>query len=93
MLSASPSGTMISMWNVPGHSQPSMTSLASLETAALVWYDDWVQDHEADFENWSRNELKALVLVLKDEINILRNLHGLPDRTNQQLKYAIKSKL
>lgn len=37
--------------------------------------------------------IEAVVLVIKDEINILRQQHGLPDRTNQQLISAIDAKL
>lgn len=36
---------------------------------------------------------EAIVLIIKDEINILRNLAGLPDRTNQQIMNAIETKL
>ncbi len=36
--------------------------------------------------------LEAVVMVIKDEINILRAAHGLPERTNQQLINAIESK-
>lgn len=37
--------------------------------------------------------LKALALVITDELNILRALHGLPDRTADQIKGAIKNRL
>lgn len=37
--------------------------------------------------------LKALTLVITDELNILRALHGLPDRTADQIKGAIKNRL
>lgn len=37
--------------------------------------------------------LRALSDIIKDEINILRTLHGLPDRTLPQLKTAIKNKV
>ena len=37
--------------------------------------------------------LKALALVVMDEINILRTQHGLPTRTGAQLVGAIKSKI
>ena len=40
-----------------------------------------------------RRIIKALALVIMDELNILRALHGLPDRTPGQIKTAIKSKL
>ncbi len=37
--------------------------------------------------------LEAIVMVIKDEINMLRVQHGLPERTNQQLMNAIDTKL
>ena len=37
--------------------------------------------------------LRALALVVMDEINILRGQHGLPDRTVAQLKNAVKNKI
>ena len=37
--------------------------------------------------------LKALAIVVKNEINILRALHGLPDRTNAQIVTAIKAEV
>lgn len=36
---------------------------------------------------------EAIALITKDEINILRQQHGLPPRTNQQLLDAIEAKL
>lgn len=37
--------------------------------------------------------IEAVVLIIKDEINVLRSLHGLPERTNQQIIDAIDAKL
>jgi hypothetical protein len=37
--------------------------------------------------------VEAIVLIIKDEINILREEHGLEPRTNQQLINTIKNKL
>lgn len=37
--------------------------------------------------------LEAIVLIIKDEINILRDEAGLPERTNQQILNAIETKL
>lgn len=37
--------------------------------------------------------IEALVLIIKDEINLLRTEHGLSERTNQQLMDAIENKL
>lgn len=37
--------------------------------------------------------IEAIVMVIKDEINLLRAQHGLAPRTNQQLINAIDTKL
>ena len=37
--------------------------------------------------------MRALILILIDEFNILRAKHGLPSRTIEQLKTAIKSRI
>ena len=37
--------------------------------------------------------LKALALVMMDEVNILRQQHALPDRTIAQLRTAIRTKI
>lgn len=47
-----------------------------------------------DVFNVSQTEiLKALALVIMDEINILRALHGLVARDESQIRTAIKNKL
>lgn len=37
--------------------------------------------------------IEALVLVIKNEINILRASAGLPERTNEQILIALSNKL
>jgi len=37
--------------------------------------------------------VEAIVLVIKDEINLLRAQHSLPERTNEQIISAIEDKL
>lgn len=37
--------------------------------------------------------IEAIVLIIKDEINMLRIERGLPERTNEQLLTAIGNKL
>lgn len=37
--------------------------------------------------------IEALVLIIKDEINILREKNGLAPRTNQQIMQALEDKL
>lgn len=40
----------------------------------------------------NRDTLEAFALVIMDELNILRSLHGLPVRTANQIKEAIKNR-
>jgi hypothetical protein len=37
--------------------------------------------------------IEAIVLIIKDEINLLRQQHGLSERTDKQLINAIKNRL
>lgn len=37
--------------------------------------------------------IEALALIIKDEINLLRAEHSLPERTNQQIMDAMETKL
>ena len=48
---------------------------------------------EADIENKFDSTLKAFALVVLSEINVLRVQAALPERTVQQLKDAVKSRL
>lgn len=50
-------------------------------------------DELADFETQFSSTLKAFALVMLSEINILRLAAGLPERTLQQLKDAVKANL
>lgn len=61
--------------------------------AEINTYLDQEKTRQADIEAQLDDLMKALALVLMDEINSLRAQHGLPPRTVQQLKNAIKSKL
>jgi hypothetical protein len=40
-----------------------------------------------------RKLIEAIVLIIKDEINILREKHDLAERTNEQIIVAIMNKL
>ena len=48
---------------------------------------------EADINAKFNPTLKAFALVVLDEINLLRIAAGLPERTINQLKNAVKAKL
>ena len=61
-------------------------------------YNDYVAaggllDELADIEIQFDDPLRAFSLVVLSEINILRIAAGLPERTVQQLKDAVKAKL
>ena len=45
------------------------------------------------YQRFSPELVEAIVLVIKDEVNLLRNQHGLPERTNQNVINAIGNKL
>lgn len=51
------------------------------------------KEQRADIDIVFDSTLKAFVLVVLDEINILRVAAELPERTVAQLKTAIKTKL
>ena len=50
---------------------------------------------KAQLDGFARRPLvlRALADIIKDEINILRGLHGLPDRTLAQLRVAIGNRI
>jgi hypothetical protein len=50
------------------------------------------QEERKDFEVQFQKLLKAFALVVLDEINVLRQQHGLPVRTTAQLKAAVKAR-
>ena len=49
-------------------------------------------NRDALYRRFGPKIIEAIVLVIKDEINILRSAHGLPERTNQQLINAVEAK-
>jgi len=67
--------------------------LDTINQAAIDIEIDVEKTAEADIELVFDSTLKAFALVVLDEINILRTQAGLPSRTVQQLKTAIKAKL
>lgn len=44
------------------------------------------------YQRFGPKMLEAMVLVIRDEINILRSVHGLPERTNDQIIDALQNK-
>jgi len=45
------------------------------------------------FDDQSMKVIRAMADILVDEFNVLRDLHGLPDRTLQQFKNAIEARI
>ena len=79
-----------------------MRKEVSCITGEESWHDDAnpvsepipTQDQiDAEKELYANEALKGFALVALDEINLLRAQLGLPPRTVQQMKNAIKSKL
>jgi hypothetical protein len=92
MLQDDGQGVYIKQWSstLP---KPTIAEASAVWAEAAPWKSNQVNTAKADFDGWDKPELKALVLVLMDEINILRTQAGLPPRTTAQLKAAIKGKL
>lgn len=68
------------------------------EAVVMAEYQAWINsggmaDQMADIETQFDEPLKAFAKVMLDEINILRTNAGLPERTIQQLKNAVKAKM
>ena len=45
------------------------------------------------YQRFGPKLLEAIVLIIKDEINLLRTELGLPERTNEQIRNAVSAKL
>jgi hypothetical protein len=61
--------------------------------AIEVTEDTLRQQAKRRFDDNMQLLLRAVVQVMTAEINTLRALHSLPDRTNAQVKNAILSKI
>ena len=79
-------------WKLPD-AIPSEADLEAVSAPALVWWAEKQRAQKADFDTWDNQELKALIKVLLNEINILRQEVGLEPRTASQLKNAIQTNL
>lgn len=58
----------------------------------LIWKDTTLTREEL-YRMFGPLLLEAIVLIIKDEVNILRTELNLPERTNQQIINAIDNKL
>ena len=91
MLQDDGAGVYIRSWSSV-EPQPTEQELAAVEADALVWYEDKVKTDKSEMDHVD-TVVKALALVLLDEINLLRAEHSLAARTTEHLKTAIKNKL
>ena len=87
-------GFLSKYWVITGDTislmdQAARDAVDAAEVVADIAADRIVEKGRIDVERI----LKALALVTKDEINILRAEHGLSARTNNQLLNAIKAKV
>lgn len=85
-------GPYIKEWKLAAP-KPTKEDLEAVEAIAVPWYQNRIKEKKADFDNWSNEELRALVKVLLDELNILRQKTGLPAKTADDLKQALKTKM
>lgn len=80
-------------WKVKTVPPPTVTELKTLSAMAQEWARDREETKRADYEKWSDPELRALVKVLLEEINALREERGLAPRKPSDLKQSIKTQL
>lgn len=81
-------------WN--GSSVASCTAQEITDYPSKVSEDDNAMERDASqsqLDSGGRKALRALALLMLDEINTLRDLHGLSQYTSSQLLNAIKSKI
>lgn len=73
-----------------------MKKLVSLLVAVIIFLScvtGYALTRNEIYRMFGPKILEAVVLVIKDEINILRTQHALPERTNQQLLNALETKM
>jgi|APSaa5957512622_1039677.scaffolds.fasta_scaffold99034_1 hypothetical protein len=80
-------------WKVKGVAAPAKASLKTMASTAGTWAKQRRDEKDANFEAWSKPELRALVAVLLDEINLLRARLDMTARSPAQLKTAIRQKI
>lgn len=68
-------------------------AIREITQADIDYYNETKKTEEADIEIQFDSTLTAFALVVLNEINILREAAGLPERTVQQLKDAVKARL
>ncbi len=92
------SGVSISHWKCSGGGVVEMSvsekaTLAATVATAKISAIRSLADNHVDSLSVNGVHLRASMLVVMDEINILRAQHSLSDRTLSQLKTAVKAKI
>lgn len=67
--------------------------LVSILIVAILIVPTMAGDREQLYRRFGPMLVEALVMIIKDEINLIRQELGLSARTNQQLINAIENKL
>ncbi len=81
-------------WNIVGDGVSLMTQTERNTVDAQIAADELTADR--DFQKVlydTEKSLKALALIVMDELNILRALQSLPDRTPAQIKTPFQNKV
>lgn len=84
-------GQPVKYWNITGDTVTLMSQ--SERDAVDAALSDASRDAIADQIDEVESVIRALALVLLDEVNLLRSQHGLNARTISQIKTAIRNKL
>lgn len=84
-------GFPVRYWSLAGDtfSLVDQATRDAIDAALLVAQRDSTADIIDSVESYE----KAFALIVMDELNILRALHGLPDRTPAQLKNALRARM
>ena len=81
-------------WNIVGDVVSLMSQAERDAVDAQLAADALTRDRENEKERYNAEKsLKALALIVMDEINVLRALHSLSDRTPAQIKTAFNNKV
>lgn len=84
----------IKSWNVPGKTKPTIQVLEDLWASDGAAYEVQEIEDSKDFTKSAKDPvLVAALKVIMDELNTLRNEHGLANRTLSQLVNAVKTKM
>ncbi len=81
-------------WTIVGDVVSLMTQAERDAVDAQIAADTLTGERENEKSRYdTERSLKALALIVMDELNVLRAFHGLPDRTPAQIKVAFQNKV